>query len=218
MMDVNDRELVFPGRILGEGIGRSGNSFREGRNVFSSIDGMARVKGNAASVIPFRGGYTPKESDVIIGIVSQVLRGSWLVDIGSFSKAYMRGEEATRDALNSDLSKYFKIGDLISAKISEVDELKSSQLIRPWKLEDGLIIDVNPKKIPRVVGKKRSMLDMIKERTGCKIVVGQNGRVWLKGNNIETAIRAIRKIEMEAQSSGLTDRIDKFLSKELQSR
>jgi len=217
-MDVTDRELVFPGRILGEGIGRGGNSFREERNVFSSVDGMVRVKGNAVSVIPFRGGYTPKESDVIIGIVLQVLRGSWLVDIGSFSKAYMRGEEVTRDALSSDLSKYFKIGDVISAKISEVNELKSSQLIRPWKLEQGLIIDVNPKKIPRVVGKKRSMLDMIKDKTGCKIVVGQNGRIWLKGDNIEIAIRAIRKIEREAQSKGLTDRIEEFLSNELQSR
>ncbi len=218
MIDVKDRELVFPGRILGDGGGRGGESFIDGGHIVSSVDGMVRVKGNRVDVIPFRGGYAPKESDVVIGIILQVLRGSWLVDINSFSKAYMRGEEATRDALNSDLSRYFRVGDRISAKISEVNELKSSQLIRPWRLEDGIIIEVNPKKIPRVVGKKRSMLNMIREKTGCRIVVGQNGRIWLKGNNLETAIKAIRKIEREAQSRGLTNRVGEFLSNELQSR
>jgi len=215
MIGIKDRELVFPGRLLGDGIRGGANSLREGNKIFSSVQGMARVKGSSVDVIPSKGGYLPKQLDVIIGIISKVLRNRWLVDINSTCLATMRSEEATRDALNSDLSKYFRVGDLISAKISRVDEVNSSQLIRPWKLEAGLIIEVNPKRIPRVVGKKRSMLTMIKEKTGCKIVVGQNGRIWLKGNNLNIAIKAIRKIEREAQTQGLTDRIERFLSNDL---
>jgi len=217
MIEIKDRELVFPGRLLGDGIRGGANSFREGNKAFASVQGMVRVKGNSIDVIPSKGGYLPKQLDVIIGTVSGVLRNRWIVDINSTCLATMRGEEATRDVMNSDLSRYFKVGDLISAKISHVDEVNSSQIIRPWKLEDGLIIEVNPKRIPRVVGKKRSMLTMIKEKTGCKIVVGQNGRIWLKGSNIDVAIKAIRKIEREAQTQGLTDRIEKFLSNELRS-
>jgi exosome complex RNA-binding protein Rrp4 len=30
--------------------------------------------------------------------------------------------------------------------------------VKPWRIESGLIIDVDPKRVPRIVGKKKSML------------------------------------------------------------
>ena len=63
--------------------------------------------------------------------------------------------------------------------------------------------------MPRLIGKKGSMINMIKDKTGCKIVVGQNGLVWVKGKQeMEQIVKdTIKLIEKEAHTSGLTDRI-----------
>lgn len=69
-------------------------------------------------------------------------------------------------------------------------------------------------RVPRIIGKKGSMITMLKKETGAQILVGQNGRVWISGKSRdEEAIiaEAIRKIEAEAHTTGLTDRVREFL-------
>ena len=50
---------------------------------------------------------------------------------------------------------------------------------------------------------------MIKDKTKCKIVVGQNGLVWVKGDgDMEQLTKnVIHLIEAEAHTSGLTNKI-----------
>lgn len=81
------------------------------------------------------------------------------------------------------------------------------------KLEGGRIIKINPHKVPRIIGKEGSMINMIKEHTGVEITVGQNGRVWLKGelDGERKAEEAITIIENESFSEGLTEKVKKFL-------
>jgi exosome complex component RRP4 len=53
--------------------------------------------------------------------------------------------------------------------------------------------------------------------TNAQITVGQNGRIIISANTLEAenlVKRAIRKIEAEAHTSGLTDRIREFLEEE----
>lgn len=60
------------------------------------------------------------------------------------------------------------------------------------------------------------MISMIKESTGCRVIIGQNGRVWISGNKPEEelkATRAIMIIEQESHTEGLTDKIKNFLEK-----
>ncbi|OYT42446.1 MAG: RNA-binding protein [Candidatus Altiarchaeales archaeon ex4484_43] len=215
MLYVQDGELVIPGQLIGKKIRHDINCFHEGDNVFSSIRGIVRVEDNRVRVIPSSGGYVPKEGDLVIGVITNILPGRWAVSIRSPYLCTLRGEEVTRDPLSVDLSRYFNVGDCISAKISMVDEVHSCHITGPWKLEGGIIIDIDPKRVPRVVGRKRSMLNIIKEKTGCKIVVGQNGWIWIKDKQTEFAIKTIKRIEREAQTHGLTDRITKMLDKEL---
>ena len=77
------------------------------------------------------------------------------------------------------------------------------------KFKGGIIVDISPTKVPRLIGKKGSMINMIKDKTNCKIVVGQNGLVWVKGNeDMEQLTReVIHLIEAEAHTSGLTNKI-----------
>jgi exosome complex component RRP4 len=73
---------------------------------------------------------------------------------------------------------------------------------------------VVPTKIPRVIGRKGSMISMIKQETNCQIVLGLNGVILVTGKtpeDEELAITVIRKIEQESHTSGLTDRITQLL-------
>ena len=80
----------------------------------------------------------------------------------------------------------------------------------------GQIIEISPSKVPRVIGKSGSMIQMIKGYTNCRIFVGQNGRIWLDGevDSIMHAIKAIQMIEQDAHSYGLTEKVKAYLEAE----
>lgn len=211
-MELADRELVLPGMQVAEEGRFDLTCFREEGKILSNVTGLYRGNGRQTRVIPSKGPYIPKEGDLVIGIVKLIFDTFWIVDTGSPYRSIILKEEVvkTRDRVN--LKEYFDIGDIVSGKVAGVNEVHSNILQRPWKLEKSLIIKVNPKRIPRVVGKNRSMLEIIKQKTGVRIVVGQNGLIWLKGGDINLAVEAIRKIEREAQSRGLTNRITEYLT------
>jgi exosome complex component RRP4 len=61
------------------------------------------------------------------------------------------------------------------------------------------------------------MIQLLKNMTNAQILVGQNGRIIVSANNVATeniVIAAIQKIEAEAHTSGLTDRIREYLEEE----
>jgi exosome complex component RRP4 len=57
------------------------------------------------------------------------------------------------------------------------------------------------------------MVSMIKDATGCEIIVGQNGLVWIKGepDNELLAVKTVRLVEKNSHKSGLTEEVEKFL-------
>ncbi len=61
------------------------------------------------------------------------------------------------------------------------------------------------------------MISMLKNMTDCRITVGQNGWIWVDGDdeNADVAVEAIKMIEDQAQSSNLTDRIKEFIEKRI---
>ena len=75
-------------------------------------------------------------------------------------------------------------------------------------------MEVSPSKVPRVIGKGGSMISMIKDMTGCTVLMGQNGRVWIEGepDRMVIAAEAIGLIDRNAQQSGLTDTVEVFLA------
>ena len=82
---------------------------------------------------------------------------------------------------------------------------------RTRKLIGGRILKITPSKVPRVIGKAGSMIELIKDKTKCQIIVGQNGVIWIKGEKESLASKTILMIEKESHISGLTDKITKFL-------
>jgi len=85
------------------------------------------------------------------------------------------------------------------------------------KIEDGLIIKINSNKVPRVIGKEGSMINLIKEESGCNVTVGQNGLIWIKGNKIEDELlvkKAIMFITEKSFTSGLTEEVKEWFEGE----
>ncbi len=217
MSNVSDREIVIPGQLIGENVHHDINCFREDKGIFSSVQGTLRIDKGKVNVIPASGAYIPKTDDLVIGVITEVSRGGCDVDINSPYTANMPREEILVNSMSRDINlrKYFNIGDVISTKIIYVDEVNSSILSGPRELKGGFVMEVDPKRIPRIVGKKKSMLNMIRDKTGCNIVVGQNGRIWIKGKNTELVINIIKKIEAEALTQGLTNKISEILDREI---
>jgi exosome complex component RRP4 len=118
------------------------------------------------------------------------------------------------------MSEVLDVGDSIILRVKDVDSsMKVELALRDsnfHKLKTGQIIEVEPVKVPRVIGHGGSMISMLKKETNCSIFVGQNGRIWIDGrdDDVELLSKALRKIEAEAQRSGLTDRIYNFLKNE----
>jgi exosome complex component RRP4 len=87
-----------------------------------------------------------------------------------------------------------------------------------FKLKGGRVIYVSPSKVPRIIGKQASMINMIKEKTGCKITVGQNGWVWIQSDDPKkefVASKVIEYINENAHKNGLTDEVSSLLTKEM---
>lgn len=206
-----EREMVLPGTQVGENAIFDNTCYNEEGKVIAAVKGLYRSGNRGLRIIPAKGVYVPKAGDLVIGVISLVHDTFWLADIGGPYKSFILKDEVIKSKVKENLRKYYDVGDLVSGKVEGTNEVHSHILIRPWKLEKSLIIKVNPKRIPRVIGKNRSMLEIIKQKTGSRIIVGQNGLIWLKDGNIDLAVKAIKKIEAEAQSRGLTNRITEYL-------
>lgn len=216
------KEVVLPGEFIGDKKGRKvgHGAYFEGEKVYSKFLGFPRVDQYEINVMPLAGVYIPQTDDRIVGVISSVEISGWFVDINSPYEAFLplqEGVDEFVDTQRTDLSRFFDIGDIISCKVSRVTRSKAIQITMndfiAKKLYEGVIIKVTPTKIPRIIGKGGSMIQSIKQATKCDIITGQNGVIWIRGDDKAKAIEAILTIEKESHTLGLTDKIQKMLSK-----
>lgn len=213
MIYVENKDLVIPGQILSDDEYYSGRgTFKENGKICSSLLGRVSLRNKKIRVIPLKSKYVPKKGDVVIGKIKDVRFSMWDVDINSpYSGILPAFEVFGRE--KKELNKVYDVGDVLFLRVVDVDEIKKAKLGLKGrgmgKFKGGIIVDIAPTKVPRLIGKKGSMINMIKDKTNCKIVVGQNGLVWVKGDeDMEQLTReVIHLIEAEAHTSGLTNKI-----------
>jgi len=216
------RTLVIPGELLSEGKLKAGkHTFLRNNKIYASQMGFKTVTANYVNVIPLSGRYIPRPDDLVVGIITSVSPTTWLVEINSPYPAPLHVTEAPWRVDFGDTSRYMNTGDTILARIFMVDENKKVQVTMKdqgsRKLIGGQVIEISPSKVPRVIGKGGSMISLIKQKTMCRLFVGQNGRIWIDGEpeKISMAVNAIRFIERESHRYGLTESVEKYLNKEL---
>ncbi|MFP4546278.1 MAG: exosome complex RNA-binding protein Rrp4 [Methanomassiliicoccales archaeon] len=212
------REIVVPGELVDSGKLKPGNgTYMVDGKIYASKLGVKSTRSNYVNVIALGGRYIPQSGDTVIGKIIDLGPSNWLVDINSPYPAPLHVNEVPWRVEFGDTARYLNVGDVLLAKILMVDETKRVQVTMKEpglrKLQGGQIIDISHSKVPRVIGKGGSMIQMIKSYTNCRIFVGQNGRIWLEGEveDIMHAIRAIKMIEEEAQTLRLTERVKEYL-------
>lgn len=219
-----DKEIAVPGECLAEGMDYlpGAGTYREGEQILAARLGLVTIEGRAIKLIPLSGRYMPKRGDTIIGHIKEIVLSGWIIDINSAYHAFLNTKDATSEyiAKGADLTQLFSFGDYLVCSIINVTSQKLVDVTTKGpglrKLRGGRIIHVNTNKVPRIIGKKGSMISMVKQATGCYVIVGQNGTVWLQCDDPKMellAVQAIEKIEKESHLSGLTDRIKVWLEK-----
>lgn len=218
MLMKNERDIVVPGECIAEGLEYlpSIGTFREANKICSKVLGMVVIKERVITVVPLAGVYTPRVGDKIIGEIADVQLSTWYLDINSPYQASLSAFELEEFVeRGEDISKFYDVGDLLYAKVINVTKQKAIQLSMrdPMckKLRGGRVVTITPSKVPRLIGREGSMINMIKDATKCYIVIGQNGLVWLKGEKEDLATEAILMVDRESHMEGLTNKISEFL-------
>jgi len=219
------REIVTPGELIAEGsYAASDNTYKEDNKIYATRLGLVNYEGRRIYVVALKAFYIPIVGDLVIGKVADVNLGSWSIDIKAPHLATLRASDALTRPFNpqrDDLPSVFIEGDIILSKVIAYDRTRDPLLtVREpglGKIMRGQITEITPTKIPRVIGRKGSMVNMLKEKTGCQITVGQNGVILVTGKTLEDeqlAIMAIGIIEQEAHTRGLTERVTEMIREE----
>ena len=215
-------QVVAPGELLADGDHVLGeNAYRIGTQIFSACVGLLEVDGNRVFVVPLKGGYVPRVGDLVAGRVVDIGLSGWSVDILAPYPSMLPASETPgpRGPRRRDLSEMFDVGDMVLAQVLAFDRTRDPLLTIKGpglgKVATGRVVEISAAKIPRLIGRKGSMISMLKRETGCQITVGQNGvaLVWGKNPDAERlAVEAIYMVEREAHTRGLTDRIREMIA------
>ncbi|MGB9708029.1 MAG: exosome complex RNA-binding protein Rrp4 [Candidatus Pacearchaeota archaeon] len=216
-----ERVIVAPGEVIAEGkefLPGEGTK-REGNEIISLKFGLLEKQEKLVKVIPLSGAYIPRVGNTVIGEVIDVTFNGWIIDIGSPQLAFLPVAECFGYINKKDLTETFNFHDIIVTKIKSVKSrgVDLTMKERGLKvLQGGMLVKVNPTRVPRVIGRAGSMVNIIKEGTGCSVIVGQNGIIWLKGASVEHELLAKEAIELIVEkpfTEGLTEKVKAFLEK-----
>ena len=212
------RQIITPGEVIvkGDKFLPGEGTEKRGDEIIALKYGLAEETNRLVKVIPLSGVYLPRQGNVIIGKVENITFNGWIIDIGTAENAFLSLTEVPRYVNKNGLDEVMDIGDMVVAKVWNINKrgidlsVKSRGL---GKIDQGIILKINPHKVPRIIGKEGSMIKLIKDNTNCNITVGQNGLIWVQGNKVEDELhakKAITFVTKNSFSSGLTDEVKKW--------
>ncbi|MGC8516417.1 MAG: KH domain-containing protein [Candidatus Acidifodinimicrobium sp.] len=219
MLFVKNYDIVTPGEMLAdEGVGGSG-TYTEGKKIFSKYLGTVMINKDWINVSQLNGAYIPKEGDEVIGKIAAVEGTYWAVDIDTSHYCRLDAREANTGYRVEDLSELMDVGDVVYAKIIRVgNDLSSSLGLRGGrygKLPASMLIKFNPMKISRIIGKEGSMINLLRERSKCDILLGKNGVAWVSGDKIgmEAVLAAINVINEDSYTGDMSAKVRDILER-----
>ncbi|MEW6036506.1 MAG: KH domain-containing protein [Candidatus Micrarchaeota archaeon] len=198
-----EKRVILPGEKIADGRINAPNTFYDGGATYAAVIGMVDDEGR---YIPLENRYRPVVGDVVVGSVVDVRHAGYEVDLNLPQGGFI----PTRDVRLT-----LQRGDFVICKIKSVTEVGDVDLGEVRRLPKGKIIEFPSAKVPRLIGKKSSMITLLNNYTGGDIMVGNNGYVWMsEKSDMPLLLRAIKMIERKAHKSGLTDEMAAFLRKE----
>ena len=197
------------------------NVVLEGKRIISTTIGLSDVSADSVRVISLNGIYTPKIDDLVIGTIQHISGNSWFADINSYYQGMLLGQDVFGRGsypTTSEMKERLDKGDIIYARIANSDRQREPLISiadkNLGKIDSGELTKISPTKIPRLIGKRGSMIQTIEESTNASITVGQNGLVVVscnETNGLLKALAAIRMVDEQAHIVDLTDKVKKML-------
>jgi exosome complex component RRP4 len=195
-----DKKIVLPGEKIADETLRVPNTYTDGGATYAAVVGTLDETGK---YLALETPYFAHVGDIVVGSVVDVRHAGYEVDLNMPEGGFI----PTRD-IRIDL----QLGDFVLCKIKSVNEVGDVDLGEVRRLPKGKIIRFPPAKVPRLIGRKSSMINLLKEHAGGELMVGNNGLVWISDkSDMPLILKAIEEIKQNAHTSGLTDRIAEFL-------
>jgi exosome complex component RRP4 len=198
------------------------NVVKSGNYLVSTRVGIAEAGKDGVKVIPLSGVYIPRVNDLVIGKIIDRSSLSWDVDINACFFAHLPAQDVFgRDfsPARDDMGRQLSIGDLIIARIVSFDRTRDPMLTVQdkdlGKIPYGEFIKISPTRVPRLIGKRGSMIQTIEQATQTRVIIGQNGIVVVTGRDpdgLSLAAKAIRLVEEESHTTNLTQRVKALLN------
>ena len=217
------RRYVIPGDKIIEGNYKPlMNVIKSGNYLVSTRVGIAEAGKDGVKVIPLSGVYIPRVNDLVIGKIIDRSSLSWDVDINACFFAHLPAQDVFgRDfsPAKDDMGRQLSIGDLIIARIVSFDRTRDPMLTVQdkdlGKIPYGEFIKISPTRVPRLIGKRGSMIQTIEQATQTRVIIGQNGIVVVTGRDpdgLSLAAKAIKLVEEESHTTNLTQRVKSLLN------
>ena len=218
----NKRKYVIPGDVVTTGPFRpEQNVILDGNRIISTTIGITEIYDDSVKVIPLTGKYIPKINDLVIGKVISHTSLSWELDINSCYVGFLPAQDVFgRDfsAHADELTSKLKSGDLVAARIANFDRTRDPLVTISdrdlGKIDSGDLVKISPSKVPRLIGKRGTMIQTIEMATNAAITIGQNGWVVVSCESPEGLLKAKKAIQMvdeKAHIANLTDQVKEML-------
>ncbi len=218
------RKYVIPGDVITTGPFRpEQNVVLVGDKIISTTIGISEIYDDSVKVLSLTAKYIPKIDDLVIGKVISHTSLSWELDINSCYVGFLPAQDVFgRDfsAHADELTSKLKSGDLVAARIANFDRTRDPLVTISdrdlGKIDSGDLVKISPSKVPRLIGKKGSMIQMIEMSTDAAVTIGQNGWVVVSCESTEGLLKAKKAIEMvndKAHVANLTDQVKEMLDK-----
>ena len=180
--------IVIPGDDLGEINDKlAGHGVLEINGRFTAIKrGIINEQERVVSVEPIHSKYIPRPSDLVIGYIEGCTNNIWFVDIGAPFNAILPMSLGPSKAEFGGARSVIDIGEAIICRVQEVEETHSSVVSMKGmglrKINSGIVEQLPPHLIGRIIGKGGKFLSELKSNSECRIVVADNGRIWVDGD------------------------------------
>lgn len=197
-----EQRLVTPGMAIGPSAGKRAGSgiITEQDTMIATQLGWLQEKNNTMSVHPIHSAYMPRSGDLIVANVAEVRNNLWFMDINGAFQGLLPMSLAPWKVEFGAARQHMDVGNVVLARVQEVDECHNVVLTMKGvglrRLNQGAVESIPVQHVDRVRGEGNSLLQRLRDASDCRIMVGENGRVWIDGdsNGITWARKALKMV------------------------
>ncbi len=181
--------LVTPGMAIGPSSGMRAGSGALAQNdtIIATRLGWVKELNNTVSVDPINSAYMPRSGDLIVATVAEVRNNLWFMNVNGPFQGLLPMSLAPWKVEFGAARQHMGIGDVVLARVQEVDEAHNVVLTMKGvglrRLKEGIMSEISMNHISRLRGDDDTTLRQLKEVSDCRIIVAENGRVWVDGDS-----------------------------------